>query len=71
VSTDDWRAIEAQAKADLEAIATDQDAIAFIETYFARDLRLRYLELYRSDRNEMGRTPRQAIDNLLTLPPLE
>jgi hypothetical protein len=71
VSTDDWRAIEAQAKADLEKIATDQDAIRFIETYFVRDLRLRYLALYRSDRHEMGRTPREAIDNLLTLPPLE
>ena len=26
--------------------------------------------IYHSDRNEMGRSPRQAIDNLLTLPPL-
>jgi hypothetical protein len=66
----DWKAIESQAKRDLENIQTDQDAVAFLEKYFSRELRLDYLKLYRSDRREMGRSPRQAIDNLLSLPPL-
>ncbi len=66
----DWKAIEAQAKADLETIQTDQDAYRFIETYFTREYRADYLKIYRSDRHEMGRTPRRAIDNLLSLPPL-
>ena len=70
MSTQDWREVEAQAKQDLEAIQTDQDAIAFIEKYLSRELRHQYLTIYRSDRREMNRTPRQAIDNLLTLPPL-
>jgi hypothetical protein len=68
--TQDWKAIEAQAKADLENIQTDQEAIAFIERYFSRELRLDDLRIYHSDRNEMGRSPRQAIENLLSLPPL-
>ena len=66
----DWRAIEAQAKADLENIQTDKDAIAFIEKYLSKELQPDYLKIYRSDRYEMNRTPRQAIDNLLSMPPL-
>ncbi len=66
----DWKAIEAQSQKDLDAIQTDQDAVRFIETYLSKELRHNYLELYRSDRHEMNRTPRQAIDNLLSLPPL-
>ena len=66
----DWKAIEAQATADLEAIQTDQDAYDFIEKYLSRELRSQFLAIYRSDRHEMNRTPRQAIDNLLALPPL-
>ena len=67
----DWNAIVAQAQADLEAVQTDQDAYRFIEQYFPQDLRGRYMVIYRSDRQEMNRTPRQALDNLLALPPLE
>lgn len=67
----DWKAIEAQAQADLEKIETDQDAIAFIQKYFSKDLQPRYMQIYRSDRHEMNRTPRQAIDNILSLPPIE
>ncbi len=66
----DWKAIEAEAQKDLEAIQTDQDAIAFIQKYFVKDLQPNYLKIYRSDRYEMNRTPRAAIDNLLSLPPL-
>ncbi len=66
-----WRDIEAQAKVDLEAIATDQDAYAFIGKYLSRDLRGRYLAIYRSDRQEMNRSPKEAIESLLSLPPLE
>ncbi len=66
----DWKAIEAQAKADLEAIQTDQGAYRFIENYLSRELRTQLPAIYRSDRHEMGRTPRQAVDNLLSLPPL-
>ncbi len=69
-SPPDWRDIEAQTKNDLEAIQTDQDAIAFIEKYLSHELRHQYLTIYRSDRHEMNRTPRQAIDNILALPPL-
>lgn len=67
----DWRAIEEQAKRDLEAIQTDEDAIRFINTYFAQDLRHDYLKIYRSDRHEMLRSPRQAIDDILSLPPIQ
>ncbi len=63
--------VEAQAAADLEAVQTDQQAYAFIEKYLSKDLRGRYLAIYRSDRHEMNRSPRQALDNLLALPPLE
>lgn len=66
----DWKDIEAQAQTDLDAIQTDQDAYAFMDKYLSKELRWRYREMYRSDRNEMGRSPRQAIDNLLSLPPL-
>jgi len=66
----DWKAIEAQAKTDLENIQTDQDAYTFIDKYLLKELRHNYREIYRSDRNEMGRTPRQAIGSLLSLPPL-
>jgi len=66
----EWKAIEAQASADLEAIQTDQDAYAFIEKYLSKELRPDYLRIYRSDRHEMNRTPREALDNLLSLPPL-
>ena len=66
----DWKAIEAQAKIDLEAIQTDQDAYAFINKYLSKELRPDYLRVYRSDRHEMNRTPREALDNLLSLPPL-
>ncbi len=67
----DWRAIEAQAKADLEAIQTNQDAITFIQKYFAKDLQPDYLKIYRSDVHEMGRSPKKAIENLLSLPPIQ
>jgi hypothetical protein len=67
----DWHAIETQAKADLEAVATDQEAYAFMRKYFAKDLLGRYQQLYRSDRQEMLRSPKEALDNLLSLPPLE
>jgi hypothetical protein len=66
----EWKAVEAQASADLEAIQTDQDAYAFIEKYLSKELRPDYLRIYRSDRHEMNRTPREALDNLLSLPPL-
>ena len=66
----EWKAIEAQASADLEAIQTDQDAYAFIEKYLSKEMRPDYLKIYRSDRHEMNRTPREALDNLLSLPPL-
>lgn len=66
-----WQEIEAQAQQDLEHIQTDQDAYRFIETYFSKDLQYRYLALYRSDRHEMNRSPKEAIDMLLSLPPLE
>ncbi len=66
----DWRAIEAQTSADLEVVQTDQDAYAFIEKYLSKELRPDYLKIYRSDRHEMNRTPREALDNLLSLPPL-
>jgi len=65
----DWKAIEAQAKADLEQIATDQDAYRFIEKYLSQELRGQLMDIYRSDRHEMNRSPRQAIDNILSLPP--
>lgn len=67
----DWKAIEKQAEQDLQAITDDASAYRFIEKYFVHDLRGRYLAIYRSDRHEMNRSPRQAIDNLLSLPPLE
>jgi|SRR5215467_14560912 len=67
----EWRAIVEQSQQDLAAIQTDKDAYAFIDKYFSKDLRHRYYQLYRSNRHEMLRTPRQAIDNLLSLPPLE
>jgi hypothetical protein len=67
----DWRDIEKQAEIDLAAIQTDQDAHRFIEKYLAHDLRGRYMAIYRSQRHEMLKTPRQAIDTILSLPPLE
>ncbi len=54
----------------LEAIQTDQDAYAFIDIYLSKELRPQLVKIYSSDRHEMNRTPRQAIDNLLSLPPL-
>jgi hypothetical protein len=66
---EDWRTIEAQSQADLEAIQTDQDAIAFIEKSLSRERCPDLLKIYRSDRHEMNRTPREAIGNLPSLPP--
>jgi inhibitor of KinA sporulation pathway (predicted exonuclease) len=66
-----WKAAQAKIEAELEAIQTDQDAYAFIAKHLSKDLQGRYRAIYRSDRHEMNRTPRQAIDNLLSLPPLE
>src|SRR5947209_11461782 len=48
----DWKAIEAQAQADLEAIQTDQDAYAFIDKYMSKELRPQLRQIYRSDRHE-------------------
>ncbi len=67
----DWHAIEQQAQADYQQIADDSDAVRYICTYFAKDLQADYLKIYRSDRYEMGRSPRQAIDNILRMPPLQ
>src|SRR6266700_1952306 len=67
----DWRAIEQQAQADFEQITDDQDAVAYIVKYFSKELQPDYLKIYRSDRYEMGRSPKQAINNLLRLPPLQ
>ncbi len=66
----DWREIEAQGRSDLGEIVTDEDAVRFIQTYLSEELRPNYLRIYHSDRHQMNRTPRQAIDNLLSLPPL-
>src|SRR6266567_9314032 len=67
----DWHAIEQQAQADYQQIADDSDAVRYICTYFAKDLQADYLKIYRSDRHEMNRSPKQAIMNLLRLPPLQ
>jgi len=67
----DWKALEAQAKADYAQIADDSDAVAFIVKYIARDLQADYLKIYRCDRYAMNRSPKQAIANLLRLPPLQ
>jgi hypothetical protein len=66
----DWRAIEKQAEQDLAAIQTDQDAYRFIEKYLSKELRGQLVKIYQSDRHEMNRSPRAAIKNLLSLPPL-
>jgi len=50
MSEQDWKVIEAQAKTDFERIADDQDAVAFIVKYVAKDLQPDYLKIYRSDR---------------------
>lgn len=68
-SPPDWRAMPARVRADLEAVETDEQALAFIARYFVKGLQPRYRQIYRSDRHEMRRTPRQALDNLLCLPP--
>lgn len=67
----DWKEIEKEAERDFEQITDDQDAVAFIVKYFARDLQSDYLKIYRSDRYEMNRSPKQAIANLLRLPPIQ
>lgn len=67
----DWKQIEAESTADLAQIITDQDAIAFISKYFVKDLQANYRQIYRSDRHEMNRSPKQAIENLLSLPPIQ
>jgi len=69
-SVTSWKAREAQAQEDLQRILTDADAIAFLEKYLSKELCPNLLKMYRSDRHEMGRTPRQAIDHVLSLPPL-
>ncbi len=63
----DWKELEEE----LEQITDDQDAVAFICNYFAKDLQADYLKIYRSDRYEMNRSPKQAIANLLRLPPIQ
>ncbi len=67
----DWKALQEQAQRDFEAIVDDQDAVAYIVKYFSRDLQGDYLRIYRSDRHEMNRSPKQAVANLLRLPPLQ
>lgn len=67
----EWQSIQDQAATDLEAVTTDKQAYAFISKYMSKDLRGRYVQIYKSDRYEMLRSPRQALDNLLSLPPLE
>jgi hypothetical protein len=66
----DWKDIEAEASRDLEAITTDLNAYNFMERYFSKELQGQYIAIYRSLRNEMLKTPRQAIDTILSLPPL-
>ncbi len=66
----DWRAIEKQAEIDLAAIQTDADAYRFIERYLSAELRIQLMKIYQSDRREMGRSPQEAVKNLLSLPPL-
>lgn len=67
----EWQDIEAEVKQDLARIETDQDAYDFMDKYFSKDLQADYIKIYRSDRHEMNRSPRQAIDNLLSLPPIQ
>ncbi len=67
--SEDWKAIEAQAATDLEAVQTNQQAYAFIEKYLSKDLRGRYMAIYRSDRHEMNRSPKESLESLLALPP--
>ncbi len=66
----DWKDIEAEVKRDLAAIITDQDVYAFMDKYFSREYLPTYRQLYYSDRHVMNRTPRQALANILSLPPL-
>lgn len=67
----EWQSIQDQAAADLEAVMSDKEAYAFISKYFSRDLQGRYTAIYRSDRHEMNRSPKEALTSLLSLPPLE
>ncbi len=66
----DWKDIEAEVSRDLAAITTDLNAWSFMEKYFSRELQGQYSAIYRSLRNEMGKTPRQSIDTILSLPSL-
>lgn len=66
----DWKAIDEQAKVDLAAIVTDQDVYDFMHKYLSKELMHQYMLIYRSDRHEMNRSPKQALENLLSLPPL-
>jgi hypothetical protein len=70
LTNQDWKDIVAEAERDLDGITTDQQAYDFMRTYLSEELMHQYMLIYRSDRHEMGRTPRQALENLLSLPSL-
>jgi hypothetical protein len=65
-----WRAIEQEMNSDLAAVKTDEDASRFMRRYFSAEYLHDYLKIYRSIRSEMGKTPGDALAQVLELPPL-
>ena len=66
----EWKDIEAEVTRDLTTIETDQEAYDFMHKYLSKELMHQYMQIYRSDRHEMNRSPRQALESILSLPPL-
>ncbi len=64
-----WANINAEAAGDLDAIKTDQDAINFMHKYFSAEYLPDYLRMYQSIRHEMGKQPREALEQVISTPP--
>ena len=70
MSEQDWKDIEVEVARDLSGITTDLSAYNFMDKYFSREVKGQCIDIYRSLRNEMLKTPREAIDTILSLPSL-
>jgi hypothetical protein len=64
-----WAEIKAEAVGDLDAVKTDEDATKFIRKYFSAEYLPDYLKMYHAIRQEMGKQPKEALEQVLSTPP--
>jgi hypothetical protein len=64
-----WAEIKAESAGDLDAVKTDEEATKFMHKYFSAEYLPDYLNMYHSLRQELGKQPKEALEQVLSAPP--